>query len=657
MPLDPSDNEEILKAYEALMLGMAASARERRAGNAVRKGVWWIALGAVIVISVVTLAFWLRGPSWLLLTLVALVGWLFIHDGIGFLEWAKWQRGAVRAREPFRSVALGVVLKAVGVGVLFVAYFVPRPMFFVLFQGGHFPEWMTALGAAFPSSMTGWAHYIHIWRRHELLGFQLVVFGTLGGTLVHYGYRLSLKLGTGLLTNDRRAPILYLRSFDDDGRYNLNPVGLISATCGLRPMGSSMLGQLLNFHPLRIFRLLIGTSCDTAEEQMAYYFRKLGPVIAIGRPGESVAVGGAARIYVDHNVWQERVLQVLQRAQIVILQPAKDRMAEFLVREDKIDDSSKRSDGIWWEIEQCIQRVAPGKLILCLAALSDSEAGYELFRRRINKLLNGEMPPKLGKVLFVTFTGDWKPVPIEPCYRPWLAWPFTGLAVDFRTMFWTTLTSLYPETFKVPVRVHRFRLQMLSAVALLAALAIWEGFVRVPVEMYFDTVGALCEAGYGETKTYVGSPVPYHWDLPMRWRPEVRNIDGDLFVHTVEGLDGTYVGLTCYRPPMSLEELSAQELQRWHRTGAAEPRILTRSEVESDGYRRLDIEADIPASNGFRDIVYYRIYSGAKVALELEIRDRAWSHKLFPWESSTIWCVLDRFHPPDAKGLSENDSR
>lgn len=48
-------------------------------------------------------------------------------------------------------------------------------------------------------------------------------------------------------------------------------------------------------------------------------FEEVGPVLAIGRPGEVVAPLGAAREYVDHTAWQERVLEHAEQCQLVIM--------------------------------------------------------------------------------------------------------------------------------------------------------------------------------------------------------------------------------------------------------------------------------------------------------------------------------------------------
>ena len=44
-----------------------------------------------------------------------------------------------------------------------------------------------------------------------------------------------------------------------------------------------------------------------------------GPVIAIGRPGETRTAAGAARTWVDHGKWQERVEELLHDSQFVVM--------------------------------------------------------------------------------------------------------------------------------------------------------------------------------------------------------------------------------------------------------------------------------------------------------------------------------------------------
>lgn len=75
-----------------------------------------------------------------------------------------------------------------------------------------------------------------------------------------------------VVERDPRRPVLLLRSFADDG---------------LRIKG------------------LESTEAFTFEEVITGALRRWRPVVAIGRPGESLPESGAAREYVTHEGWQE----------------------------------------------------------------------------------------------------------------------------------------------------------------------------------------------------------------------------------------------------------------------------------------------------------------------------------------------------------------
>src|SRR5262249_33990786 len=88
------------------------------------------------------------------------------------------------------------------------------------------------------------------------------------------------------LLMDRRPPVLYLRSF---------------------------LGEMLD-DPTRINLL-------TDEELICQVFKQIGPVIAIGRPGEHLPPIGASRFYYSDDEWQDEVKKLMKGAQVIVVKP------------------------------------------------------------------------------------------------------------------------------------------------------------------------------------------------------------------------------------------------------------------------------------------------------------------------------------------------
>jgi hypothetical protein len=86
---------------------------------------------------------------------------------------------------------------------------------------------------------------------------------------------------------------------------------------------------------------------DSFEEVLAKHLWMLGPVIAIGRPGEKVPPCGAAQEYINGSDWQSRVVQLFDEAAAVVAIMA-------------------TSDGLAWELNQITTHVAFAKLVLIM---------------------------------------------------------------------------------------------------------------------------------------------------------------------------------------------------------------------------------------------------------------------------------------------------
>jgi hypothetical protein len=124
--------------------------------------------------------------------------------------------------------------------------------------------------------------------------------GTVWRAMTVHGRKLLQWDAIQLLRRDSRAPILYLRSFDDDA--------------ALDPGGSG----------------------KTIEVRLAEVFRKLGPVISIGKPGEKLPQLGTNRFYVSDDDWRTAIEYFLRRAQAIVI----------LVG---------GSPGVRWEVEEALR--------------------------------------------------------------------------------------------------------------------------------------------------------------------------------------------------------------------------------------------------------------------------------------------------------------
>jgi tetratricopeptide (TPR) repeat protein len=161
--------------------------------------------------------------------------------------------------------------------------------------------------------------------------FQSVVFGR----IAQYNKRLHQPNAQFVLATADRRPILFLRPFALDAL----PVS---------PFGDQWYDFLNPYSWL---------DKRTFEEHLSSTFEDLGPVIAIGRPGEEVALLGAAREYADDATWQDLVLDRAAASQFVIME---------------VDETP----GMVWEIDHVSKNFGLQRILIVLPP------GEDLFEKR-----------------------------------------------------------------------------------------------------------------------------------------------------------------------------------------------------------------------------------------------------------------------------------
>jgi len=166
-----------------------------------------------------------------------------------------------------------------------------------------------------------------------LAAYALIALGA--GTL-RRGWRHEAASAEEAMAADPRPPVIYLRSFADDGRMLLASAG--------------------RWSPSRVGAHFVATS---AEQELAFVLERIGPVIAIGKPGEPLPELGAARLYVDHAHWQEKVISLLRQAAVVAIRIG-------------------ASAGVRWEIERTLESVPRSRILFIL--LGDDDAAAQAAR-------------------------------------------------------------------------------------------------------------------------------------------------------------------------------------------------------------------------------------------------------------------------------------
>lgn len=221
----------------------------------------------------------------------------------------------------------------------------------------------------------------------SLLGlFPLLIYITVAAVLSVVGlylYHVGKKMTVRTTDKDPRNPVLYLRSFIDDG---------VAATV----VESNPHDPSLKLPP----RL-------TEEEIIANELMRIGPCVAVGSPRERLPSLGMARRYFDHDDdWQEGVKVLMQKAELVVMR------------------AGRVTPGFRWELETTVQTVSPNKLLIVLPfAITDKHdtnsrqlKAYLEFREAANKILPKDLPiysvektPWMSLSAVVSFQSDWTP--------------------------------------------------------------------------------------------------------------------------------------------------------------------------------------------------------------------------------------------------------
>lgn len=184
-----------------------------------------------------------------------------------------------------------------------------------------------------------------------------LTFGVLGGLLVlnligagNWLARLADRRATALYQNvrewDQRAPVIFLRAFDqDDAR--------------LRARG----GDAFARWPAGVGR------ARTLDEILLEHASPYGPVIAIGDPRDPTPPLGAARVFVREqgNGWQDVVRDLAGASKVVVMCP-------------------NHGEGVQWELDLIAQAAGRVRTIFLASPELDRDASLALFARLVPEM-------------------------------------------------------------------------------------------------------------------------------------------------------------------------------------------------------------------------------------------------------------------------------
>jgi len=158
-----------------------------------------------------------------------------------------------------------------------------------------------------------------------------------GFQLLRSGWKYDVVSAEQLLASDPRPPVAYLRSFEAASEIRLRSDRFWSRTA------TTLFGYAVTFSP---------------EQELAEILNYVGPVIAIGRPGEPLPELGAARLYVDDADWKAKVMDMMTRSRLVIIRAGSTPSLE-------------------WEIDQAMKRVPRRRVLFVSLGDANRTAAFD----------------------------------------------------------------------------------------------------------------------------------------------------------------------------------------------------------------------------------------------------------------------------------------
>jgi hypothetical protein len=174
-------------------------------------------------------------------------------------------------------------------------------------------------------------------------------------------------LAADVLAKDDRPPVVYLRGFQDEVRER--GVGELLAVSWQRPAATE-----------------VAAWGPREQIEFAKLMQRIGPHIALGRPGEKLPEVGAGKLYVADADWQPKILEWLKKARLVVVQAGV-------------------TPGLRWEMGQIVKRLSPAKL---LVILPEPYAQYRQFKAWADAVLPRALPDR-PKARLLMFGDDWTP--------------------------------------------------------------------------------------------------------------------------------------------------------------------------------------------------------------------------------------------------------
>ena len=230
----------------------------------------------------------------------------------------------------------------------------------------------------FTGRFLGWQSELSIEYGFKSLGLLIslgaILFLFVGYKVFVAGRQREQAIKSYNVIQETRRPILYLRSFADD-----DP-------------GVTIRRYLKAFYRPFYFNQVL----FPPEEGLANALAPIGPMLAIGQPGEHLPNIGAVRVYSSPrgDKWKNDVSQLLQACQLIIIKAG-------------------ITEGLQWEFQEVFRSTPPEKILLHVD-LPKSE--YQDFAQRFQEWTQIELPANPIGIMkcpfFIYFWGDFHPTAI-----------------------------------------------------------------------------------------------------------------------------------------------------------------------------------------------------------------------------------------------------
>jgi hypothetical protein len=203
----------------------------------------------------------------------------------------------------------------------------------------------------------------------------IVLILVITGALVQVGRKLLAPSAEQVLAHDHRAPVVYLRPFDEDcRRVHSHPVGT--------RIGGRTLEEGFSSHA-------------SAEKAIAQALSRIGPFIAVGMPGDMLSPLGAARLYLSDDNWQAEVEALVRRAAAIVLVP-------------------ETSLGTRWEIAKVVRWADPRRVLMIVPDPALRPLGYARIRKLSAQSLPAALPEGVAGQNVFMFDAHHRPSPLPP---------------------------------------------------------------------------------------------------------------------------------------------------------------------------------------------------------------------------------------------------